>query len=558
MSSEPRERVAVVGAGIAGLASAFLLHEQGKDVVLFESEDRCGGHALTVDTKEVGPIDLGFQVCNLTTYPHLMGFLRTLGVDTEPSDMSFALSTPTVEWGSLNGFAGMFAQPGSSTSPRFLRMWYEIIRFSKNASEVLDPANEAQWADKTLRDYLKKRGYSNFFAEHYVIPMCAQSRARCLSHAAPVAAAGVEALRTRTNAHTRAHMCARALALTCTHARICICTPSPSDSRTVDTPAPERPCGRCAAIWSCSDDDALAWPVISLVRFWANHHLLSLLERPVWRVLKGRSCAYVDATVSRLPDVRVSSPVDSVVRKPAAEGGGVQVSVRGKPAERFDHVVLATHSDIARAILGSSATPGEAAALEAIAYQPNDIYLHTDESYMPRNKAAWASWNCIQKADAPAAGDKGASVCVTYWVNLLQNLPDDAPQVFVTLNPPSPPAAAKTMKKLNLAHPLLNMAVRLRAARSITLTHPYPKAVRSPTLTPRLSAHCYRRRMMSAGARRTEAPLHRRPPGRPWRVVCRGVVRLRLPRGWDPGGRRYGDATHRQTEGGTGRAVGAN
>ena len=63
MSSQPRERVAVVGAGVGGLASAFLLHEQGKDVVLYESEPRCGGHALTVETKEVGPIDLGFQAC---------------------------------------------------------------------------------------------------------------------------------------------------------------------------------------------------------------------------------------------------------------------------------------------------------------------------------------------------------------------------------------------------------------------------------------------------------------------------------------------------------------
>ena len=98
------------------------------------------------------------QVCNLTTYPHLMGFLRTLGVDTEPSDMSFALSTPSVEWGSLS-LSGMFAQPGCLASPRFLRMWAEIVRFSKNATEVLEPSNEAVWAGKTLGDYLKKRGY---------------------------------------------------------------------------------------------------------------------------------------------------------------------------------------------------------------------------------------------------------------------------------------------------------------------------------------------------------------------------------------------------------------
>ena len=65
---------------------------------------------------------------------------------------------------------------------------------------------------------------------------------------------------------------------------------------------------------SCSDADALAWPVKSLVRFWKNHHLLDLLERPVWRVLKGRSRAYVEAVVASLEDVRVSSPVESVKR----------------------------------------------------------------------------------------------------------------------------------------------------------------------------------------------------------------------------------------------------
>ena len=332
------------------------------------------------------------QVCNLTTYPHLMGFLRTLGVDTEPSDMSFALSTPSVEWGSLS-LSGMFAQPGCLASPRFLRMWAEIVRFSKNATEVLEPSNEAVWAGKTLGDYLKKRGYSAFFADHYVVPMC-------------------------------------------------------------------------AAIWSCSDDDALAWPIISLVRFWSNHHLLSLFERPVWRVLKGRSKSYVEAVVARLPDVRVRSPVESVRR---LAGGGVALRVSGGATEVFDQVVLATHSDISRRILGDTATPQEAAALEAIAYQPNDIYLHTDVEWMPRKRAAWASWNCIKKEGDAAAGGGGKAslVCVTYWVNLLQNLPADSSDVFVTLNPPRPPKPETVLHKLSLAHPLLNTAA-MRAQKELS------------------------------------------------------------------------------------------
>merc|ERR1719424_1233396 len=143
-------------------------------------------------------------------------------------------------------------------------MWYEIVRFSNNAGEGLEDTAGSKWDDATLGDYLKKRGYSDYFAQHYVIPMC-------------------------------------------------------------------------VAIWSCSDADALAWPVKSLVRFWKNHHLLDLLERPVWRVLKGRSRAYVDAVVDSLDDVRVSSAVESVKR---LAGAGVEVTVKGKKAEVFDHVVM--------------------------------------------------------------------------------------------------------------------------------------------------------------------------------------------------------------------------
>lgn len=166
--------VAVIGAGISGLAAAFILKRQGRRVTLFEREHSCGGHALTVPTNEFGPIDIGFQVCNLTTYPHLMGLLRELGVDTEPSDMSFALSTPSFEWGS-RGIDSVFAQPGSARSPRFIYMLYEVIRFGQQALEVLVDDN---WEKATLQDYLHRRRYSAFFSEHYVVPMVNSLRSR--------------------------------------------------------------------------------------------------------------------------------------------------------------------------------------------------------------------------------------------------------------------------------------------------------------------------------------------------------------------------------------------
>ena len=87
------ENVAVVGSGISGLASAWLLARQGHTVTLFEANPTCGGHTLTDDTAAGPPVDLGFQVFNLTTYPHFTEFLEALGVESEPSDMSFSLST---------------------------------------------------------------------------------------------------------------------------------------------------------------------------------------------------------------------------------------------------------------------------------------------------------------------------------------------------------------------------------------------------------------------------------------------------------------------------------
>ena len=190
---EEPNAVAVIGGGISGLSAAWLLEQQGKTVTLYESEATLGGcasprlestptrlppltrapprrHSLTVDTKLVGPVDLGFQVCNFTTYPHLFGFFGALGVDTEPSDMSFALSTPELEWGS-RGLEGVFATPGSARSPRFLKMLGEVIRFGNACTEVLDDAET--WEGVSLGQYLSTKGYSPFFQTHYILPMCA-------------------------------------------------------------------------------------------------------------------------------------------------------------------------------------------------------------------------------------------------------------------------------------------------------------------------------------------------------------------------------------------------
>ncbi|PSC74866.1 cyclopropane-fatty-acyl-phospholipid synthase [Micractinium conductrix] len=172
-SSMQEMRVAVIGSGIAGLSAAWLLHRNGARVTLYESEATCGGHTLT-DTSSGYPVDLGFQVYNLTTYPHLVGLFEELGVETQPSDMSFALSVDGghLEWGSHN-LDAVFAQRKNLASPAFLGMLRDVLRFGREAPEVLRPEHSAQFASMTLGQYLSLKQYGTAFRDYYVAPMCA-------------------------------------------------------------------------------------------------------------------------------------------------------------------------------------------------------------------------------------------------------------------------------------------------------------------------------------------------------------------------------------------------
>ncbi len=111
---------------------------------------------------------------NLTTYPHLVGLLETLGVDTEPSDMSFALSSDggAFEWGS-RGLGALFAQRANLLRPAFWRMAADVVRFGRNAPEVLKPGSAAEFGSMSTGEYLKRGRYSRAFVRLYFLPMCA-------------------------------------------------------------------------------------------------------------------------------------------------------------------------------------------------------------------------------------------------------------------------------------------------------------------------------------------------------------------------------------------------
>jgi predicted NAD/FAD-binding protein len=369
------KRIAVIGAGITGLSAAWLLG-QAHDVVLIEAEPRLGGHANTVLVPGDGggetPVDTGFIVYNERTYPNFVALLDHLGVATQPTEMSFAVSLDAgrLEY-SGTGLAGLFAQPGNLANPRFWAMLRGLVRFYRDATR---DARAGSAAAMTLGEYLAAGGYGAAFRDDHLLPMA-------------------------------------------------------------------------AAIWSAPCSEILSYPAQAFLRFHHNHGLLQLTDRPLWRTVTGGSAVYVERLRSRFRgSVRLGTPARQVRRSPN------EVLVAGDGwSERFDQVVFATHADRTLALLADP-DPLEASALGAFRYSRNRAVLHGDEALMPRRRRAWASWNHLGERARP-----DAACAVTYWMNLLQDLPRQRP-FFVTLNPPGRLRAETILREEVYEHPIFDRA----------------------------------------------------------------------------------------------------
>jgi predicted NAD/FAD-binding protein len=202
-----------------------------------------------------------------------------------------------------------------------------------------------------------------------------------------------------------------------------------------------------AAIWSCPMATMLAYPLATFARFCHNHGLLQVENRPQWFTVRGGARQYVRRIASRIPDVRVGDEVVAV-RRDAVTGRVVVASRSG--SERYDHVVLACHSDQSLAVL-ADADAGERGILEAVKYQPNRAVLHTDAALMPKLRSVWSSWNYMSD------GGREPNVSVTYLLNKLQPLPFATP-VLLTLNPITEPDADKVLAEFDYAHPIFDGA----------------------------------------------------------------------------------------------------
>ncbi|MDO9194903.1 NAD(P)/FAD-dependent oxidoreductase [Rhodoferax sp.] len=210
-------------------------------------------------------------------------------------------------------------------------------------------------------------------------------------------------------------------------------------------------------IWSCPTDQMLQFPVATMIRFCHNHGLIQVSNRPQWWTVAGGARHYVEKIVANIADKRLSSPVQFITR----DAWGVNITVRGQ-TERFDKVVLASHSDQSLALLGDASTP-ERETLGAIRYQPNRAVLHTDASVLPRKRRAWAAWNYVSAARHGGTRPDETRVCLHYLINMLQPVPFTQP-VLVSLNPQREIDPRQVHGSFDYAHPVFDVdAIRAQA-----------------------------------------------------------------------------------------------
>lgn len=393
------KRIAVIGAGIAGLGAAWRLATAPgeRQVTLFEAGSYCGGHANTVDVTlpdaqglpVTHGVDTGFLVFNERTYPHLIRLFAQLKVPVAKSDMSFSVQVPEeatqlaglrpgLQWcgSDLNT---VFAQRRNLVSPAFWGMLADLMRFNRLTTNLAMRGSESQLSEP-IADFLARHRFGEAFKAGYLLPMV-------------------------------------------------------------------------ACIWSCPVQQMMRFPIATLIRFCHNHGLLQVTNRPQWFTVQGGSREYVQRLLAALPDVRVNMPVRSLIPLGDAGHAGVMVHTEAG-SERFDDVVLATHSDQALGMLGAGASDGERSVLGAIRYHANRAVLHTDASLLPSNERAWAAWN-YERAAHPDQEDR--AVCLHYLINKLQPVPWAKP-VVVSLNPLREPAPDQVLGSFDYAHPVFDQA----------------------------------------------------------------------------------------------------
>lgn len=370
-----KQKIAIIGAGISGLLSGYLLSRK-YDVTLFEANKYLGGHTHTRPVQSGGktyPVNTGFIVFNDWTYPNFIKLMDQLNVASEASEMSFSVRDENtgLEYNgtSLNS---LFAQRSNLLKPAFWLMIKDILRFNKQTVEMVK--NDTLSDQQTLGEFVKQHHYSDRFVNHYIVPMG-------------------------------------------------------------------------SAIWSASVEVIMDFPLRFFLKFFNNHGMLSVDNRPQWRVISEGSQSYIAPLTQPFKNnIHLNTPIASVARH---EHGVVLTTAAGDEFS-FDQVVFACHSDQALNML-ENPTAQESEILGAIPYQMNEVVLHTDKRLMPKRKLAWAAWNY----HIPQRLSEYSMV--TYHMNALQNFVDAPDDFMVTLNRTAEIAPGKIIEKFNYAHPVFTM-----------------------------------------------------------------------------------------------------
>ncbi len=361
-------KIAVVGSGISGLSAAYYLSKK-HHVDLFEKEDHFGGHSHTIDLtfreKKVS-VDIGFIVFNFQTYPNLINFFKENNIEIEKSNMSFSVSVDNTNFEYCGkGINGIFSNRFNLFNFKFLRMFFDIIKFYKKSDK------ETIFESKlTLGEYLEKNKLSKPFIDYHIIPMV-------------------------------------------------------------------------SAIWSMPPLEASKMPISFFIKFFKNHGLFKLKNRPQWYTVANRSRTYVNRIISKISGEYYKN---YKVHKLKRKSSGIDLYYGGQ-SDFFDYdkVVIATHADEALELIDEPLEE-EKKILSNFSYKENIAYIHTDSRAMPKNKKAWCSWNS-------SIDDKDTKKnSISYWLNLLQNLKCKE-DIFLTLNPYFEIDKSKILKKVTFTHP---------------------------------------------------------------------------------------------------------
>ncbi|MBU3618444.1 FAD-dependent oxidoreductase [Polynucleobacter sp. JS-Fieb-80-E5] len=399
-----KKRIAIIGAGISGLGCAYALRQHPEfEITLYEAGDHIGGHSNTVDiTCNIGGneithgVDTGFLVFNRKTYPRLVRLFEEIQAPVAPSEMSFSVSIDTA---SKSGAGKKIEWAGN-----------DINSFFGQRSNLLSPS---------------------FWRMAYDI-MRFNRLATQLAHDQIEAGHQYKEPDEKIADFLKRHRF------------------SQSFKENYFLPM-------IGAIWSCSVEQMLEFPIQTMVRFCHNHGLLQIQNRPQWLTIKGGSREYVKRLVTALEKYGVAIKRECVLRVNTGHDGGPVEVISQAGSAHFDEVIMACHSDQTLDLVHGIDQQSRN-ILASVPYQKNRAILHTDIRFLPDAKRCWAAWNYTAQSDAKP--NTKQHVSVNYLINRLQPLPAQLQdtQIIVSLNPSEEPDPKLVHQEIHYSHPVFDMS----------------------------------------------------------------------------------------------------